>query len=61
MPHYLFIGTDKQSLQQRDAALAQVLQLQQRIDFARTQLRAAADADAAEDAARAGALQILEG
>ncbi len=46
---------------QRDAALAHVLQLQQRIDFARTQLCAAVDADAAEDAARAGALQILEG
>ena len=45
----------------RDAALAQVLDLQQKIDGAKEQLRAAAAADAIEDAGRAGALQTLGG
>ena len=45
----------------RDAALAQVVDLQQKIDTAKAQLRAAAEADAAEDAGRAGALSVLGG
>ena len=50
-----------EALAQRDAALAQVLDLQQKIDTAKTQLRAAAEADAIEDAGRAGALASLGG
>lgn len=49
------------ALAERDAALAQVVDLQQKIDTAREQLRAAADADAVEDAGRAGALSALGG
>lgn len=49
------------ALAERDAALAQVLDLQQKIDTAKAQLRAAADADAVEDAGRAGALTALGG
>lgn len=45
----------------RDAALAQVLDLQQKIDAAKASLRAAAEADAVEDAGRAGALSVLGG
>jgi hypothetical protein len=47
------------AIAERDAALAQVVDLQQKIDTAKAQLRAAADADAAEDAGRAGALSAL--
>lgn len=50
-----------EALAQRDAALAQVIDLQQKIDAAKTQLRAAAEADAIEDAGRAGALASLGG
>jgi len=50
-----------EALAQRDAALAQVLDLQQKIDTAKAQLRAAAEADAIEDAGRAGALASLGG
>ena len=49
------------ALAERDAALALVADLQQKIDTAREQLRAAADADAVEDAGRAGALSALGG
>ncbi len=49
------------ALAARDAALAQVVTLQQQIDNAKAQLRAAADADAVEDAGRAGALSALGG
>lgn len=49
------------ALAERDAALAQVIALQQQIDNAKAQLRAAADADAVEDAGRAGALSALGG
>lgn len=49
------------ALAERDAALAQVADLQQKIDTAKAQLRAAADADAVEDAGRAGALSALGG
>lgn len=49
------------AIAERDAALAQVLDLQQKIDTAKAQLRASAEADAAEDAGRAGALNILGG
>ena len=49
------------ALAERDAALAQVIDLQQKIDTAKAQLRAAADADAVEDAGRAGALTALGG
>ncbi len=47
------------ALAQRDAALAQVAQMQAKIDAARQHLRAAAEADAIEDAGRAGALASL--
>lgn len=49
------------ALAARDAALAQVLDLQQKIDAAKASLRAAAEADAVEDAGRAGALSVLGG
>ena len=49
------------ALAERDAALAQVADLQQKIDTAKAQLRAAADADALEDAGRTGALTALGG
>ncbi len=49
------------ALAERDAALAQVIDLQQKIETAKEQLRAAADADAVEDAGRAGALSALGG
>jgi len=49
------------AIAERDAALAQVADLQQKIDTAKAQLRAAADADALEDAGRAGALTVLGG
>ncbi len=47
------------AIAERDAALAQTIDLQQKIDAAKAQLRAAADADAIEDAGRAGALSAL--
>lgn len=47
------------ALAERDAALARVIELEQKIDTAKAQLRAAADADAAEDAGRLGALSTL--
>lgn len=49
------------ALAERDAARAQVLDMQQRIDTAKAQLRDAAAADALEDAGRAGALSTLGG
>jgi len=49
------------ALAERDAARAQVIDLQQRIDTAKAQLRDAAAADALEDAGRAGALSTLGG
>ena len=49
------------ALAERDAALAQVIDLQQKSETAKDQLRAAADADAVEDAGRAGALSALGG
>lgn len=49
------------AIAERDAALAQSADLQQKIDTAKDQLRAAADADALEDAGRAGALSALGG
>jgi hypothetical protein len=44
----------------RDSALAQLTLMQQKIDDAKAALRAAAEADALEDAGRAGALAALE-
>lgn len=45
---------------QRDAALSQLALIQQKIDDAKAALRASAEADALEDAGRAGALAALE-